>query len=68
VGEWLKAWDEFSLPSTEGWSGGLVLRLFLLGVGWSATFVAGSTLLIAAVLSVALGLRATWPRADISVR
>lgn len=102
-----------SSRAPEGWSGGLVVGLFLLGVGWSATLVAGSTLLtaavaqherpgvqgasdlvmglcaglggglsgvvvgvwgyptlclIAAVLSVALGLRAAWPRADISVR
>ncbi|HET8600051.1 MAG TPA: MFS transporter [Segeticoccus sp.] len=29
----------------EGWSAGLMIGLFLLGVGWSCTLVAGSTLL-----------------------
>lgn len=38
-----------SSRAPEGWSDGLVLGLFLLGVGWSATLVAGSTLLTAAV-------------------
>lgn len=38
-----------SSQAPEGWSGGLVVGLFLLGVGWSATLVAGSTLLTAAV-------------------
>ena len=38
-----------SSRAPDGWSGGLVVGLFLLGVGWSATFVAGSTLLTAAV-------------------
>lgn len=33
----------------EGWSIGLVIGLFLLGVGWSCTMVAGSTLLAGAV-------------------
>lgn len=31
--------------SPEGWSAGLTVGLFLLGVGWSCTLVAGSTLL-----------------------
>ncbi|GAA2094745.1 MFS transporter [Microlunatus panaciterrae] len=35
--------------AAEGWSMGLMLGLFLLGVGWSCTMVAGSTLLSAAV-------------------
>ena len=38
-----------SSRAPEGWSDGLVLALFLLGVGWSAILVAGSTLLTAAV-------------------
>ncbi|MEO8556744.1 MAG: MFS transporter [Actinomycetota bacterium] len=38
-----------SSRAPEGWSDGLVLGLFLLGVGWSATLVAGSTLLTEAV-------------------
>jgi len=38
-----------SSRAPEGWSPGLVVGLFLLGVGWSATLVAGSTLLTAAV-------------------
>lgn len=33
----------------EGWSAGLTVGLFLLGVGWSCTLVAGSTLLSASV-------------------
>ena len=36
-------------PSPEGESGTLVAGLFLLGLGWSCTLVAGSTLLTAAV-------------------
>lgn len=32
-----------------GWSAGLTVALFLLGVGWSCTLVSGSTLLAAAV-------------------
>lgn len=39
----------FSANASEGWSPGLVVGLFLLGVGWSASLVAGSTLLTAAV-------------------
>ena len=38
-----------SSRAPEGWSDGLVAGLFLLGLGWSATLVAGSTLLTAAV-------------------
>ncbi len=38
-----------SSRAPEGWSDGLVVGLFLLGLGWSATLVAGSTLLTAAV-------------------
>ena len=38
-----------SSRAPEGWSDGLVLGLFLLGLGWSATLVAGSTLLTSAV-------------------
>lgn len=38
-----------SSRAPEGWSEGLVVGLFLLGLGWSATLVAGSTLLTAAV-------------------
>ena len=38
-----------SSRAPEGWSGGLVVGLFLLGLGWSATLVAGSTLLTSAV-------------------
>lgn len=35
--------------SQAGWSGLLLVALFLLGVGWSCTLVSGSTLLTAAV-------------------
>ncbi len=35
--------------SQVGWSGLLLVALFLLGVGWSCTLVSGSTLLTAAV-------------------
>jgi MFS family permease len=38
-----------SSRAAEGWSVGLVVGLFLLGLGWSATLVAGSTLITAAV-------------------
>ncbi|MHB8275402.1 MAG: MFS transporter [Dermatophilaceae bacterium] len=38
-----------SSRTPAGWSAGLVVGLFLFGVGWSATLVAGSTLLTAAV-------------------
>jgi len=38
-----------SSRAPEGWSEGLVVGLFLLGLGWSATLVAGSTLVTAAV-------------------
>jgi MFS family permease len=38
-----------SSRAPEGWSDGLVVGLFLLGLGWSATLVAGSILLTAAV-------------------
>ncbi len=33
----------------EGWSGGLAVGLFLLGLGWSCTMVAGSTLVVEAL-------------------
>ena len=33
----------------EGWSGGLTAGLFLLGLGWSCTMVAGSTMLVEAL-------------------
>jgi MFS family permease len=36
----------------EGWSFGLMLGLFLLGLGWSCTLVSGSTLLSGAVTLV----------------
>ncbi|MEW1955660.1 MFS transporter [Terrabacter sp. NPDC080008] len=35
--------------SQEGWSGLLLVALFLLGVGWSCTLVSGSTLLTSSV-------------------
>lgn len=35
--------------AAQGYSHGLALGLFLLGLGWSATFVAGSLLLVSAV-------------------
>jgi MFS family permease len=38
-----------SSRAPEGWSNGLVAGLFLLGLGWSATLVSGSTLVTAAV-------------------
>ncbi|HYO86021.1 MAG TPA: MFS transporter [Dermatophilaceae bacterium] len=38
-----------SAQAPQGWSGGLTAGLFLLGLGWSATLVAGSTMLTSAV-------------------
>lgn len=38
-----------SAQAAPGWSAGLVVGLFLLGLGWSCTLVAGSTLLTAGV-------------------
>lgn len=38
-----------SAQAPAGWSGGLTVGLFLLGLGWSATLVSGSTMLTAAV-------------------
>ncbi len=42
----------FTAQAPQGWSAGLTVGLFLLGVGWSATLVSGSTMLTAAVTIV----------------